>query len=210
MSALAAIDNQQGCINSLISIVYNGTSYLISGGEVNGTKIWNSKNSTLTTINSDGPVHALAYLENYRYLAVGSANNLKIWEMQNYKYVHDIVNSENLGGDNDYQINVLAILPQYIVGAIRKSIHVWHSTSFKHVKSLLPGHTATVNVLVVFEPTHYIISGSDDNTIRIRNSTSFELFKTLEYHTNSVKSLAIMPRTQYLINMSRLNCDFVF
>ena len=63
MSGLATIDAKQGCISSLISMSISNKNYLISGGEVNGTKIWNSINSNLLTIPSDGPVEALDYLD---------------------------------------------------------------------------------------------------------------------------------------------------
>ena len=193
MSALATIDAQQGCINSLININFNQKNYLVSGGEVNGTKIWNNTNSNLFTIASDGPVKALAYSENYLFLAVGSASNLKIWE---------IIKSKNIIQCGSYSLDKLAVLPQYIVGACGSDILIWDSASFEYVTKLSPSHWNRVSALITPESTQYIISVSFETTIQIWNSTTFQLFKTLNNHTDIVLSLAFMPSTQYLVSGS--------
>jgi len=197
MSALATVDAQQSCVNALISMKISDKNYLISGGEVNGTKIWNSStNSTIVTIQSDEPVNALAYSEESRYLTIGSADSLKIWEMANYKYQRKTIIT------CDKQINAIVMLPQYIVGACNNTIRIWNYTSFKHVTTLSPGHTDFVSALILSESTQYLISSSYDLTIKVWSSSTFNLFKTLRGHAHKVYALATMPLSQYLVSIS--------
>ncbi len=63
----------------------NNKNYLLSGGQSNGIKIWNEAYSNVLSVSSPGPVSSLAYLDQFRYLAVGSQKSLTIFEMVNYQ-----------------------------------------------------------------------------------------------------------------------------
>ena len=48
--------------------------------------------------------------------------------------------------------------------------------------------------------TETIVSASWDTTIKIWNSKSFELIKTVTGHTDEVYALAILPSTKNIVN----------
>ena len=65
----------------------------------------------------------------------------------------------------------------------------------------LNGHKNAVHALAIFSNTN-IVSSSDDNTIKIWNSNSFEVIATLNAHNSLVESLAILPNG-YIVSGSR-------
>ena len=67
----------------------------------------------------------------------------------------------------------------------------------------LTGHSGPVNALTIISSTEYIVSGSDDKTIKVRNSTfPFQLIVTFEGHTYLVSSLAIIHSNENIMSGS--------
>jgi len=176
----------------------NSKNYLVSGGQSTEIKIWNDQYSNELSVSSSGPVSSLAYLDQFRYLAVGSQKTLTIFEMVNYQYT-----SSNLPVYTGV-LNAIVVLPTslyYVSGSSDSTIEIWNTTSNTLITTLTPGHTGSVNALAVLNSTQYIVSGSDDMTLKIWNSTSFQLITTLTDNIdNPILSLAIVPSTQYIVS----------
>ena len=58
--------------------------------------------------------------------------------------------------------------------------------------AVLQGHTAPVEALAIL-PNGHIVSGSDDNSLRIWDPATGECIAVLTEHTASVNTLAIFP-----------------
>ncbi len=119
---------------------------------------------------------------------------IKIWLYSNTSYYSSYyILVENL---SDFYES-LAILPNTnIVSAATfgKTIIIWQSEyPFKSIATL-KGHTSYVWALAIL-PNLNIVSGSEDTTIKIWNSTSYQLIITLAGHINSVRSLAILSNS---------------
>ena len=67
---------------------------------------------------------------------------------------------------------------------------------------ILKGHKQFVNSLVVTPDGRYLLSGSDDATLRIWELSSGRCVYTLEGHKYSVKSIAITPDGRYAVSGS--------
>ena len=66
----------------------------------------------------------------------------------------------------------------------------------------LEGHTGTVRSVAVTKDSKYIISGSDDSTIRIWNILEKRQEAVLEGHTSNVNSVAVTSDNKYIISGS--------
>ncbi|MHA1756643.1 MAG: WD40 repeat domain-containing protein [Promethearchaeota archaeon] len=66
----------------------------------------------------------------------------------------------------------------------------------------LKGHNDEINTLTISPEGKYIISGSEDKTIKIWDTESGRLIKTLKGHKDAVKSVAISPDGRYIVSVS--------
>ena len=66
----------------------------------------------------------------------------------------------------------------------------------------LTGHTELVRSLAHILNTKFILSGSDDNSIKIWNYETYELVQTLTGHTDTVRSIVYIPNTKYIVSGS--------
>ena len=67
------------------------------------------------------------------------------------------------------------------------------------------GHSDSVNAVAISPDGQTLVSGSDDNTIKVWNPHTRELRHTLIGHSESVNSLAISPDGQTLVSGSWAN-----
>lgn len=71
--------------------------------------------------------------------------------------------------------------------------------------STLSAHTGEVNTIAFSPDGQKFVSGSDDKTIKIWNSSDFQELRTLRGHTDWVYSLAISPDGQKIVSGSKDN-----
>lgn len=72
-----------------------------------------------------------------------------------------------------------------------------------HQTGEFTGHESAVNCLCITSDNNYIISGGDDNTIRIWNIENMVQVGLLTGHTNSVTCLKVTSDSRYLISCSK-------
>ena len=66
----------------------------------------------------------------------------------------------------------------------------------------LNGHSNGINSVAISSDNRYIVSGSDDKTVRLWDFKSGKLLKTLNGHSNSVNSVAISSDNRYIVSGS--------
>ncbi|MBD2354613.1 hypothetical protein H6G41_08210 [Tolypothrix sp. FACHB-123] len=66
----------------------------------------------------------------------------------------------------------------------------------------LVGHSDSVKALALTSDGKYVISGSDDNTLKVWNWQTGELLRTLNNHSSSVQALALTSDGKYVISGS--------
>ena len=70
---------------------------------------------------------------------------------------------------------------------------------YQNLKTL-KGHRSSVLSVAITPDGQYIVSGSDDKTIKIWDINTGECLKILEGHTDSVRSVAIIPDGQSIVS----------
>jgi len=94
-------------------------------------------------------------------------------------------------------------------GSFSKNVYLWQTNitdNFKHAPSkvfkTLVGHTKRVTS-VDFSPSgEYLVSGGDDNNIKLWNVATGVEIATLKGHTNSVRSVRFSPDGNFIISGS--------
>lgn len=74
------------------------------------------------------------------------------------------------------------------------------STISNTLRTTLKGHALRVSTVAITADSNTIVSGSEDNTIKIWDSKSGSLKRTLNGHTASVTYLKITPDSNYLVS----------
>ena len=64
------------------------------------------------------------------------------------------------------------------------------------------GHTSWINSIAISPDGKYIVSGSDDTTIKVWDFKTGECLNTLEGHIDSVNSISISPDGKYIVSGS--------
>ena len=66
----------------------------------------------------------------------------------------------------------------------------------------LEGHTSLVTAVAVTPDGRHVVSGSDDNTLRVWDLATGETKTTLQGHTNSVNAVAVTPDGRHVVSGS--------
>jgi len=190
-----------------------GKQYIISGSEDNTIKIWDlSTFELVTTLEGDtdyincvavsGIINTADNIEKQYIISGSDDETIKIWDLSTFELV------ATLEGHN-YPVISIAVSGKYIISG-SEDIKIWDLSTFELVETL-EEHTAIVTSVAVSSVFNtakfpdnigkqYIISGSEDKTIKIWDFSTFKLVTTLEGHTFSVNSVAVSDK--YIISGS--------
>ena len=69
----------------------------------------------------------------------------------------------------------------------------------------LEGHTGLVHSVAVSPDGQYVVSGSEDKTVRVWRLSKGRAVRTLKWHTDCVYSVAVSPDGQHIVSGSRDN-----
>lgn len=140
----------------------------------------------------DNQVCSLAFSPNGRYLAGGSSDGeFKIWDTKTFKEVYN-------PHKESYAVTFSPNGKSLAIGDSR-DIVIWEMEGFKKVKKFgyLEGHTRAVNSVIFNSTGEYLISGSNDGTIKIWDMKTFKEVRTL-VDCGQVNSLALSRNGRYL------------
>ena len=149
--------------------------------------IWDTKSLSPTMSLNVKFIHSyvasLLYEKNTLIAAVD--NNIAIWDMKNIEQNSNptyLPSSESIKDMTIFKDNVL-------VGASYKHIALWDIEK-KAFIAKLTGHQGWVRNVINFK-NKFLISSSDDHTIRFWNVDTRRCFYTMTYHTNAVFGLGL-------------------
>jgi WD40 repeat protein len=162
---------------------------IISSSMDKTIKIWNSTSFELiqTLYGHTGGVSNLVILDDTLLISGSYDLSIRKWNLTSFSQINIITAVS--------WINSLVILPtnKNLIAAFTNIISIRESNQLDLIIEWT-GHSKTINVLAIQPNTNYIISGSEDQTVKVWQSESpYQLIQTLTGHTDHVGSLVILP-----------------
>ena len=134
-------------------------------------------------------VTSLCISSDRKFVYLGLADgSLWSWELSKGEYKSTIIYSEAIGNKARHDAEVSSIVelkhtPDLIASASRdKKIIIWNRYSLQFIREL-PGHADAINSLLAmrYKNASFLISASDDQTLRVWGAEGGELLKEIEY-----------------------------
>ncbi|WP_372368674.1 protein kinase [Candidatus Uabimicrobium sp. HlEnr_7] len=141
-------------------------------------------------------VKDIAFSTDNKYLISSSSDKtVKLWSVRSKR------NVATLEGHNDQVLSVRQI-QNSIVSISRKETIAWNTTTQKPSYINYTGHTSPVNSIVISNDGKWLISGSDDKTIRLWSLKTRKVVTVLAGHNSSILKVAISPQGQFIASGS--------
>ena len=183
--------------NWVNAIEYISTNTMASGSYDSTIQIWSiSTGATQMTINPGNYVTSLKLFSNGFYLAAGlNSGKINIYNINNGGSLVSTLTG-HISGVND-----LALIDSNLLASSGEDVRIWDLTTNTN-KFILTGHTnQVVGLKLVSSDT--LASGSLDKTIKMWNTTSGTLIRTLANHTNKIWwSVDMLISNQILLSSS--------
>jgi WD40 repeat protein len=198
-----------GLVDEVNSLAFSPDGQiLVSVGADSTIKIWHTGALDLIDIwhKHNGCVRCVAFTPDGKMIATGGDDrkilfwNLRDRQVENTLCLDDTA-AHSMVLSQDGKI--------LITGSYRK-IKVWHLTSSLKKKKqqeiqpihTLMGHSHIVNSLTITANAKYLVSGSQDKTIKVWNLVNGELIHTLKGHRDIVNTVALSPDEQIIASGS--------
>ena len=177
--------------------------YVISGSDDGTLRVWSLQNyQCVATLRCDGyKVRSCAVSADGYYVAIGTTDllevRIEVWNLQTYRCVASQLASHPWHSD-------VTMTPdaQKVIYNSRNTLVVWMWQDRWVEPTILTGHTGTVLCHAVTPDGQYVVSGSEDNTLRVWTLRDGRCIATLVGHTAAVDCCVIAPNYRYLISGS--------
>jgi WD40 repeat protein len=176
-------------------------SKIVSGGIDKVVKLWDGKTGKLirTLGSHDQAAVSVKFSPDGKSVASGDAgSSIKIWNLADGREIASLRDDENLGVG---QVAYLADGRQ-LASLGSRGITIWDVGSRRKIKGLRTEEKGFPTSLVILPQSSRIVTGNVDNTLKIWDSTSGTMLRTLEGHTGFVTSVAISPDAKRLLSGS--------
>ena len=181
---------------------------LVSVGADSTVKIWHTGALDLIDIlhKHHGDVRCVAFTPDGKMLATGGHDRqILFWNLRD----RQVENTLSLDDTAAHSMVLSQDGKILITGSYRK-IKVWETSSTLNQKNLsdtqpiytLMGHSHIVSSLAMSADAKFLVSGSQDQTIRVWNLATGELVHTLKGHRDSVNTVALSPDEQIIASGS--------
>ena len=169
-------------------------AYLASSFWNNEIKLWDiaTEECVKTFGGHTNSVSSVAYSLDGKYLATGSADGVKLWNVTTGEHVKKLNGQGNVVYSPD---------GKYIASRTSKVVNLSEVATGECIKRF-EGHTDTIYSVAYSPDGKYIASGSEDKTIKLWEVATGECIKTLIGHSDDVKSLCYSPDSAYLASGS--------
>jgi WD40 repeat protein len=159
-------------------------------GSRNRILIWDAESlsplkSLILPGSKGGYIESLVYQDN-RLIAGGDGNALLLWDTTEFKNTNPVPVSFPITGS----IRDMAIFNNNILACSSYNYIMLLDIETKKLVSKLTGHQGWVRKVINFE-NKFLISSSDDGTIRFWNVDTQRCFHTINAHTNAVFGLTL-------------------
>jgi len=188
-SKILALNNHNGCVNTLLPVEILQKVYLMSGSADNKIRLYDKRFKIIHTLELTGSVLALDYNPFFSMIATNSTDS----KIKILTFAHKI--SNEIKQSHKSHINTICILENGLIatGSDDKTIKIWKKSNQSSIElvTTLRGHTKMVFSLIELK-NNSLVSSSLDKSIKVwnqKNETTFECIATLN-HTNYIKSLA--------------------
>jgi WD40 repeat protein len=196
------------CIGSLIghsgsvtSVAFNSDGLLASGSFDMTIKLWNTTSGRIRTLSTNTAVSSITFISEIRIAYaffeekitndnLKYATGIKTWNIE----TTEIDDLQNITNSDEFFSFVAFSSNGLLAGSIGKTVILFDKFNNYQPINLTASfvgseHTEVVNS-VAFNNNGLLASSSDDNTIKIWNTTTKELVNTLEGHTTGVLVVA--------------------
>src|SRR3989339_315138 len=173
--------------------------YLVSGSYDHTVKIWEtSTGKLLQTLNSHSwIVYSVDFSPNGRYIASGGYDKvINIWEINTCKLIRSITNTSS--------VDFIKFSPddKYLASANGNEINLIEVSTGKLLR-IFKGHSWNINSFDFSYDSKYLVSGSDDKTIKLWEVDTSKLLRTFKGHTDYVNSVNFSPNGKFIISGGR-------
>jgi len=184
--------------NWVFSLAFSHDSQLLATGSQDYTiKVWKvDQGQCIQTLSHGSRVRGVAFSGDGLLASVGDNNLVKIWDISEGKCIKTLS-----GHSNSVQAVAFSLDGQTLVSGSKDcTIRVWNINQEEPLLYTLSGHNAWIRTIAISDQT--IASGSYDNTIKIWALQTGEYLRTLEGHTDKVRSVAFSHDGQTLASGS--------
>lgn len=148
------------CSAGIYSLAVDSKGMNLLSGHSDGTIIlWNiAMGNRLSSFKDKSNIQSVAISSDGKYAVSGSQTSLKLWDTKTAKSLWNI----------DYGINALSISPdnKYIIASVGSDIGLWELLTGSLI-TVLKGHTRKIWDVAITNDGRYVVSGGEDNTIRL-------------------------------------------
>ncbi|MBI1924011.1 WD40 repeat domain-containing protein [Candidatus Poribacteria bacterium] len=138
-------------------------------------------------------VPAVAFSPDGRYLTRGGEDTVRVWEIGSFRLIRELTGHTS-------SVLAFSFDGRYLASASGYTVYVWEMGSFQQIQALT-GHTGVVHTVGFSLDGQYLVSASDDKTVRIFEVGSFREIQTLG-HTDAVCAVGFSPDGRYLASVS--------
>ena len=149
---------------------------------------------------TDGvPYHALAWSHDGQWLATGDrAGTITLWDAA--------TGHRKRTFDHETRVCSIAFHPndqQVAVACTNEKIYIWETSDEGRCIQILSGHTNEIWAMAYTRDSHFLVSGSDDCTVRFWNVNTGECEYMLDNHRGWIQSLALSYSGKLLVTGSQ-------
>jgi len=202
MSCLGILEERSSEISSMLFIP--GSIIIVTGHDDGRMKLWNiDSGSSMTLEHHKNTVSCLTVAPTQKrdFLLSGSFDGtIAVWDISKRRAFNPLPEQVIRASNNEvlcvcYHPRLQAIL----VGGNNADITAWSLWTHEQTGKLV-GHTDAVTCMLL--DGNFIISGSDDHTIKIWDDTHMFLVATLSGHSLAVRDLILVPTVGLLVSCS--------
>lgn len=192
----------EGHIRRVNAVDYDPTGELLASASSDLTvQLWAiSTRETVATLQHDAGVYNVLFSPDGTLLATASGLNttnidLQIWNVRTGELLLNLWEDEDLGGTPQITFSTDG---SFLASTRTSYVDIWDVNTGELIKTL--ENPVTVRDIFFMPETHYLISNSEDNIIRIWNTASDSVGRTFQITNTIYSPIALVGNSSIAIN----------